>query len=377
MKDSVVLGYLDETIFFCLIFTYIFWRMTKSDSFSIMKMIKGNMRSTGIFFLLFSCVCFLLYNFLVVFLSNFYEIDKNYIEKIGHLEGIHFAWFFNRKIDLVTIYNISFSLANVFKVSAIFLLIGLWLPCAYSFAISNKEVSNHLQTETELNVLFFSGKESLQSQKNLAEALSHATIITFSTLYAFFRIPLSILFNLNFEYLPEKKLIFYRSVFYGSELFLCVLFFLILKSRFLGILHKNPIHDRAEKKSVENVNFLILILMMDALMRYYINIIAMPVELNGLSLHVLRKVSFVVQISIYLLLVSMFCPTSEQIFEKRGESLAAEKPFWRPRDLPRLEYDCAKENGVTVSEINNPNEEISNTAIIEFNNYREGMINEK
>ncbi|KAM0686595.1 hypothetical protein COBT_002181 [Conglomerata obtusa] len=377
MQDSLIIEYIDECVFLSLIFLYTFWRMFKSENFSLIKLFKGNMRTIGIFFLMFSSIATIIYSGTIVYLSNFYEIDKSYLEKVGHLEGIHLFTLYNRKIDLIQVLNIALSYSHILKMSALFILIGLWLPCAYTFAISNKEMNNQMQTENDLNLLFFSGKESLTSQKNLAEALSHATIITFSTLYAFLRIPLSGIFDLNYNYMPEKTMIFYRSVFYGSEIYVCVLFFLILETRFLGILQKTTSRNRAEKKPVEHVNFLIILLVLDAFMRYYINIINIPIDLNKLTLHVMKKITFITQVTITLLLTSMFCPLSEQIYEKRNESLATEKPFWRPSDRPRFNYDDEKRGEIVVSEIDNPNQECSNTAIIEFNDYRESVVQGK
>lgn len=329
------------------------WRIFKSEHFSIIRLFKGNMRTVGIYFLLLSGLSTIIYNAAIVYLTKYYDIDKGYLEKVGHLEGTHILQIYGRKIDIIMLLNWTLTFMNMFKVTALFILIGLWLPCAYNFATKKSE--NVFPTESEINL-------NLYSHNNLREAISHASIITFSSLYAFLRIPLVILLDINYNYAPEKTMIFYRSVFYGSELYLTVLFFLILETRFISTLFNK---DKENKKTVENVNLLILLLTVDSFIRYYINIIAIPVEITSFSEHILKKIGFATQATILILLVNFYCPLPLQIYENTESN---EKVFWRGNDQPKLTYN----NVVLGRDMSSPLvNECSNSAVVEFEDYRQ------
>jgi hypothetical protein len=376
LEGTRILEYIDEAAFVFLIFLFMVWRISKSDNYRFSRIFKANIRCVGIIFLFLSGASSVVYYGVLIYLSNFFNIDKSHVERLGALMQHFFVEMFDRKIDLVSIMNISLSFSQIFRVSAIFLLIGLWLPCAYSFAIRKKENEDYFRRENDINLLIFSQNDALYTHKNLANAISHASIVAFATLYAFIRIPPTLLMDLNKFYTNERMAIFYRSAFYGSELYLCALFFVILKTRFLSNLQNTHQRQRCRDKGmVENLNLLIIILAIDAFVRYYFNIISIPIELNGLIIHILKKVAFITQLSLYILMTTMFCPLPAQIYENRGSVFANEKPFWKPSDGEMVRY--GNDHVTLVSEASSPKLDALKTTVIEFGDDRHDMIGGK
>lgn len=337
--------YIDESIFVGALLCYTAWRI--KSRFSIINFFKLRVRETAIFLLFTSIVMSFAYNLSVAYLNKFYIIDKYYLEKIGHLEGVHNIVLFGRNIDLIWILNYSLCVSAMFKICVLFMLISLWLPCAKTFLRNDS--------------LFFEDNES--NFKNLDlyahKSISQAGIITFSTLYSFIRIPISFLLEFNWNYAPEKTMIFYRSVFYGSEIYLGVLFFLILVTRFLS---------QNSKKPVQKVNLFIALLTIEGFVRYYINIINIPIELNGLTVHVINKVGFITQMAIHLMMINFLCPLEIQIYDSKNKS---NKIFLE--DKPKTGY--SGDNTIVLAK--NAGVDYPRASLIEFGDYSTEIVNSK
>lgn len=336
------LSYIDESIIVAALLFYTAWRI--KNRFSVIKLLKLRIREFAIFLLFTSVMMSFVYNLSTAFLSNFYDIDKYYLEKIGHLEGVHNVMIFGRMVDIVWILNLSISITAIFKISALYMLISLWLPCAKIFVRNDALFSNDSESNFK-NLDLYTRK-----------SVSQASIITFATLYAFIRIPLSLTLDLNWNYAPEKTMIFYRSVFYGSEIYLAVLFFLILVTRFLS---------QNSKKPVQLVNLFITLLTLDGFIRYYINIINIPVEMNSLTLHIINKVGFLTQISIHLMMINFLCPMEVQIYDSKN---GGEKVFMNNK--PKTGF--GNENSIVLAK--DTDCEYPRTSIIEFGEFNNELM---
>ncbi|EJW03571.1 hypothetical protein EDEG_02102 [Edhazardia aedis USNM 41457] len=298
-KNYKTIQYIDEGIILSLLFVYVFWRLIKNRNFSLIKLFKGNMKSVSVFFLFFSNIFMLAYNVSIIYLTKFYDFDKGVIEKVGYLAGTHIITLYNNTFDIVKILNVCLTMHQILRTSTLFCLIGLWLPsCLFALKKNSNSIS------------LFNIEKSISkigSENSLHKALGHASIVTFANLYCFLRIPLSIILDFNHSVTSDKTVIFYRSVFYGTETYVLILFFLLLETKFMSLVLRKDDTDlrKSFKPAVENVNLLVVLLGLIGFLKYYINVMALPVEMNNLCVHIVSKIVFVTEICVTLLVVHM------------------------------------------------------------------------
>ncbi|TBU01145.1 hypothetical protein CWI38_2288p0010 [Hamiltosporidium tvaerminnensis] len=373
--DTAILDFVDDGVFSTIFLVFVLWRIVKSRKFKFSRFFKGNLRSFGIIFLFFSAISKIIYTYIFIYLAKKMIVNKELIDKMGFMKGHSFLYLYNRRFDLVDMFNIGYTLSHVLRISALFLLIGLWLPCAYTFAVKKRknEIKN-LNEQKDINLMIFSGNIVSISPKNIADAVSHASIVTFSTLYAFLRVPLSFIVDYNQKSSFFTATVFYRSVFYGFEIYAAVLFLLILEIKFLSIFRRENSQSRADKNVVENIHLLLIVLLLHSTLKYTINIIAMPIEMGEITLHVIKKIGNVVELILDVLLITMFCPLPTQIFESTNETSVYEKPLWRPSE--RLEYDKYSV-GPIVCEADSPKIDPCERTIVELRDFREEIAQEK
>lgn len=219
IERSYTLEYVDECLFFTASYFYLMYRM--------LKVKKSSLKILSLAMLFVSASSLLLFFNILVYLTKYYDIDKIYLEKVGHLDGSHMVSGF----DIIPIFNWCLSLSNSLKISALFLLNGS----------------------------------------------------AFSIMYSLVRLPASVFLDL-FLNAPEKTVVFYRSVMYGTEIYLVLLLFLMKRGKY---------------------RMLKMCLLGEGFFRFYVNIIDVPVEIGEVSLHVIKKIGLLLMVLSYMVIVEI------------------------------------------------------------------------
>ncbi|KMV65382.1 hypothetical protein M970_092040 [Encephalitozoon cuniculi EcunIII-L] len=296
--DPKILSYTNEAVFSLLLLMFAVWRTTRSimPSYNIFK---GKLRSLGSLFALASIFFSGVYVCIVAYLSTRLEIDKAMIELVGGLSASHFMRYKAFKIDLVYILNISLVASRVLRMSSVFLLIGLWGPCAYSVFNGGDRSFDIFKTST-------SGTRTF-----VAKSMFNTSVVTFSKIYAVLRAPALLYYYYSRSRLMgEKTAVFIESFFLGSEVYLSVTLLLILRTKHSFL---------SEYKSLDSTNLLSFCLMLHGFLTYTINTVAIPFEMTDLHYQIQQSLSLGTRLILDMLLISMFCPIKGQLFDNSSD----------------------------------------------------------
>jgi len=295
---------------------------------------RGKLRSLGSLFALisifFSAVCLCL----IAYLSMKLGFNKIDVELLGYLDDSYIVKYKDFRVDLVYILNISLIISKVLRMSAVFLLIGLWGPCAYS-AFNNGSRNFDIFRTGSSNTRVF-----------ITKSIFNTSVVTFAKVYAILRTPILLYYYYESNLLGEKTAVFIESLFLGSEVYFAVALLIVLRTKHSFL---------SEKKSLDSTNLLSLCLLFHGFLTYTINAIVIPFEMTDLHYQIQQSLKFGVRLILDMLLISMFCPIKDQLFDNASEKY--EKNFEIAR-ISRLE-----DSGPIVQEIEN---------VIEFDEKEEG-----
>ncbi|AFM99097.1 hypothetical protein KMI_01g00080 [Encephalitozoon hellem] len=294
LYNSKILSYTNEAVFSLLLLMFAIWRSTRSTipSYNIFR---GKLRSLGSIFSLTSiffsstCIC------IIAYLSTKLEIDKPSIELVGGLNESYPIIYKGIKVDLAYLLNISLIGSRILRMSSVFLLIGLWGPCAYSVFNGGDRSFDIFKTS------------SAGTRTFVARSMFNTSVVTFAKMYAILRVPALLYYYYSRSRLMgEKTAVFLESFLLGSEVYLSVALLLILRTKHSFL---------SEYKSLDSTNLLSFCLMLHGFLTYTINTVAIPFEMTDLHYQIEQSLSFGARLILDMLLISMFCPIRDQLFD--------------------------------------------------------------
>lgn len=289
-ENSKILGYVNEGVFSVLLLGFAFGRTIRS-TYPSYNVFRGKLRSLGALFALASIFFSAVYICLIAYLSTKLELDKASIELAGSLRDNYLVEYRDFKVDLVYVLNISLIISKVLRMSAVFLLIGLWGPCAYSAFNSGNRSFDIFRTGSSGTRVF------------IAKSIFNTSVVTFAKIYAILRTPILLYYYYKSGLFGEKTAVFFESFFLGSEVYLSVALLIILRTKHSFL---------SEHKSLDSTNLLSFCLLFHGFLTYTINTIAIPFEMTDLHYQIQQSLSFGVKLILDILLVSMFCPIREK-----------------------------------------------------------------
>lgn len=338
MIDSSYLNLIDDCIFSVPLAAFCLFRIVRNKRSSLL-------RKTGIFFLIVSVASLFAFNSLLLYLGSLMRISRKEIETVGYLDKDYRLSLNDRSINMTLLVNIAYSLQHIFRTSAVFILIGLWLPCATNYMRRRRRQAHGAEDEPHGGAAAIStliGSDAMPDDigakyadlffledkltHRLTSTVTHESITTFSVLYAVIRIPFTLFIDFYHQD-RQKASIFFRAIFYGFENYLAVFFLVVLQIKFFSSIdvgketRRGP-QGRESGRSTENINILVLTILTSTFLKYTIQVLSVPFSINNTSFYVLSKVESVSTVVMYLLLVTLFCPLSGQITEsdrKKGK----------------------------------------------------------
>lgn len=331
--NAKVVGYVNEAVFSLLLLGFVIGRTTRS-TFPSYNVFRGKLRSLGSIFVLTSVLFSTIYTFLILYLGTRLEFDKSSIELLGGLRDSYFVKYNNLKVDLVYILNVSLETSKILRMSAVFLLIGLWGPCAYSAFNNGNRSFDIFRTGSSGTKIF------------IAKSIFNTSVVTFSKIYAILRTPVLVYYYRKSNLFGDKTAVFLESFFLGGEVYLSVAFLIILRTKHSFL---------SEHRSLDSTNLLSLCLLLYGFLTYTINTIVVPFEMTDLHYQIQQSLKFGIKLVLDMLLISMFCPIRDQLFDNTPERY--EKNF----EVARISQLDA--SGPLVQEIEN---------VIEFDEKEEG-----
>lgn len=316
MVNSSFLNHVDEGILSFLLCSFCIYRiiMNKNGSF---------LRKTGISFFMLSVCSLCIYMFLLIFLGTQMAVSRQEIETIGYLDGEYLYKIGNKMVNIVQLVNVSYSLQHIFRTSAIYMLIGLWMPCVSAYALKRRsKLKDHFS-------LLFLEENRKHQMKKFRRTITHESIITLSIIYGFVRIPFA--FFIDFYHQDKARAsVFFRSIFYGFENYLCAFFLLILQIKFFSTTE----FDGEDSRSTENLNILVFALLTNTFLKYTLHILSVPFSISDMSDYVLQKCECISLIIVYLVMSTLLCPLGTQVLENEsGENITDWKEEERMEEI--------------------------------------------
>ncbi|ADM12331.2 uncharacterized protein Eint_092050 [Encephalitozoon intestinalis ATCC 50506] len=322
LDNTKILSYTNEAVFSLLLLVFAVWRSTRSTMPSY-NIFRGKLRSLGSIFALSSIFLSGIYICIVTYLSTKLEIDKANIELVGWLDANYPVRYKDFKADLVYLLNISLIGSRILRMSSVFLLIGLWGPCAYSVFNGGDRPFDIFKSS------------STGTRTFVAKSMFNTSVVTFSKIYAILRAPALLYYYYSRSRLMgEKTAVFIESFLLGNEVYLSVALLLILRTKHSFL---------SEYKSLDSTNLLSFCLMFHGFLTYTINTVAIPFEMTDLHHQIQQSLSLGARLILDMLLISMFCPIRDQLFDNSSDRY--EKNFEITR-ITRLE-----DEGPIVQEI--------------------------
>lgn len=288
------MGYIHESVFVTILMMYSMWRWFKC-SFKNSNVFKDKLRIIGSLLMLISIMSSVLYNYLLFFLGSKVEIDKYEFELVGYAKYEYMY----RNVNLFEVLNLTYLISKILRVSSLYMLIGLWGPCLYSY-VNNSKYGYEVFASKEINSKIFISKDIFQT-----------SIITFSKIYSVLRIPGTIFLYFKIRDLGVENVVFFESLIHGSELYLCIALMLILKTRH-GFL--------SGYKGLDTISLLGFCVGLFGFLSYSINSIAIPFPISDVIFQVKQSLIFALRTAIDLLLISMFCPIGNQVFDGEDDT---------------------------------------------------------
>jgi hypothetical protein len=293
-EESRRAGYLNEGIFCALLLIFTLWRSSKVSK-TKMSSYKWRLRFLGSFFIIGSVLGTFIYSSLVWFLSRHMSIDKYVFETKGFMNGNYDIYLYTYKINLVELLNVTYMTSKLLRMSAIFTLIGLWGPCIYSFINEGDSIEST------------SGLGQLNGRGFISKDLFQTSIVTFSKIYSILRIPGLILIFYKLRNLDSDKLVFFESFFLGGEIYLCIGLLLVLRTKHSFL---------SGYKGMDTFSLMGLCLFTFAFLNYSINTVSFPFMIDDVTYQIRQSLVFALKLIIDILVVSMICPLTGQIFDE-------------------------------------------------------------
>lgn len=296
-EDPVTLECVNEAVFTLLLLGFAVGRSARSTLPSY-NVFRGKLRSLGSLFTLTSVLFSAIYICLATYLSTRIDLDKTSVEIVGRLRSSYVVKYRDFKIDLAYILNISLVMSRVLRMSAVFLLIGLWGPCAYSAFNSGGQSLDIVRP----------GSSGIRTF--IAKSMFNTSVVTFSKIYAILRAPALFYYYCQQGLFEEKTAIFLESFLLGGEVYLAVALLIVLRTKHSFL---------SEHKSLDSTNLLSVCLLFHGFLAYTVNTVSVPFETTDLHHQVLQSLSFGVKVVLDMLLISMFCPVRNQLFDNVSE----------------------------------------------------------
>lgn len=239
---------------------FILRRSTASSTPSI-NFIKGKLRTLGAWMTKFSIVCLFIYMALISFLSTKMDIQKVDVDLSRSLISKYVITYKSYSVDLVILMLYTLKLSSIFMVSALFLTI----PLCHS---------------------------------------NHSTLASFSKLWAIFRIPAYMYFE-TVSILSDKDMIVFLREIVSTVEFMAASLFLVLA---------RPLSSERDL-SMENTSILSLTSFAYCIIKHVLNLIDFPFKFNQEQLQIALSLQLGLEITLHLLLISIFCPQKRSVFE--------------------------------------------------------------
>ncbi|WUR03032.1 uncharacterized protein VNE69_03244 [Vairimorpha necatrix] len=286
-------SYLNELIFCAVLLIYSIWRFSKISKIKP-NTYKSRMRNVGSFFIISSIISTFSYNMLYWFLSSKIVLDKSDFELVGFLRYSYMVKYREMNIDLSNLLNVTYLFSKIFRMSSIFMLLGLWGPCLYSF-INADDIRNDIYKNAQLHWNLF-----------ITRNLFQTSIVSCSKIYSFIRIPIFIFAYNKLRTYGTSSLIFFESFFMSIEIYSCIALFLVLRTKHNFV---------SGYKGMDTITLLGVCLGLYGFLNYSINCLSFPFAVDYTSHQVIHSLVFALKLVIDLLLVNMFCPMKEQVFD--------------------------------------------------------------
>lgn len=306
--DLRILEHVNEAVLSLLLLGYSLARAARS-SLPSYNVFRGKLRALGSLFALGSVLASTTYICLVAYLSTRFSVDRHAIELVGSLKDTYSVALRGVRIDLVYVLNVSLALSKILRMSAVFLLIGLWGPCAYSAFNSGGRA---------IDVLGLS----------LVRSVFNTSVATFAKIYALLRIPALVCYQYQSGLLGEKTAVFFESFFLGSEVYLAVGLLVVLRTKHSLV---------SERGSLDSTNLLSMCLLLHGFLAYTVNTVAVPFEVSVLHHQILQSLKFGVRLILDMLVVSMLCPIRSQLFDAVSEKSRSLEIARISQEYPEIE----------------------------------------
>lgn len=292
-------SHVDGSILSFILCTFCIYRVLRSRKSSFL-------RKTGMAFMVVSVCALCAFSFLLVMVGSTGGEDiLADIKRVGYLDGVYVYRLANHSVDVVRLINVCYTLQHTFRTSALFILIGLWLPCVSAYAYRRRS-----RLKDHLSLLLLDGSRKSQL-RHFRKTVTHESITTFSVLYGLMRIPLSLFIDF---YRPdrERATVFFRAIFYGFECYLIAFFILILQIRFFS----TAAVDDEDARSTESLNMLVLALVANTFLAHTMTILSLPFAISTLTEYVLDRIEEYTLATVYLVMVTLLCPLTAQVLER-------------------------------------------------------------
>ncbi|EEQ82481.1 hypothetical protein NCER_100795 [Vairimorpha ceranae BRL01] len=287
--DSLRACYLNEMIFSTLLLLFTVWRYNKTSSTKISSY-KSRLRSVGSFFITSSIFSTCMCNIIIWYLSGYIKLDKYKFERDGFINQTFNLTYKDVQINLCTLLYVVYMISKILRMSAVFMLIGLWGPCLHSYINTERYDSTYI-------------RYSIFDSKNLFKT----SIVTFSKLYSVFRIPVLIFLYFNLKELNPSTTVFFESLFLSAEIYFCLGLFLVLQTKHNFLIGY---------KGVDTISLLSMCLGIYGFLNYTINSLTFPFVVSPTSRQVVQSLVFGLRLIIDILIVNMFCPLNGQVFDE-------------------------------------------------------------
>lgn len=338
-KPEKVLDYINSALIKTMFISFAFWWLVKNAS--VQRVLKKGSKSVSLALFFLSITSSFLCDWLIIFLSSKFNLNKVLAEKMGYLSGAYEKVFAGHSIDLVYLHNSLLTTSQVLRVCSLFLMAGSWLP------ISRKDLKMHIYSNS-----------SRQDDPELINKLSDASISIFSKLYIFLRIPFTLIFMKYQAFLRPDIILFTRSAFFGTEIALCALFLLILKTKYQGIFGDGV---KMQRERYTGINIFVMALLADSFFNHIISVLSIPSVLGEITTYIIEKIGFLTRMASELILLAILCPqrSGDAGYGKKfGDDIISTEKL--PRSiLEEQKKDCEAENTELVDLMTHSQEIIS------------------
>lgn len=268
---------LNASILMAFVFLFILRRSCISTTPTI-NIIKGRMRSFGAWLLSLSLGFALVFSVCITALSKDHDISRSAVELSKMFDGSHYASIKGYAVDVVVIMLFSLKISEILLVSAIYILVALWVPqedCGGDEA------------------------DGCSTARMLQSSIGAAT-----TMWAIFRIPLC-LYTDAYRFLFDDKItVFVFEIFAALEYLVAAFLLLILNSR------HSAMHTA---RSLENMGLLSSVLLLYGVFKHAVNLVNLPFSPSSMHLSALSSVQLALQLGIYVLMCCLFCPLRKAV----------------------------------------------------------------